>query len=134
MTKLLILGILFSTAVNVEVVAKPLILGISVLTSFIFVLRIVLVAKLLISGILSSVFFILALYSVFVTTSVFTTLLSLIKSTRTGANWSISNLSTLLFSLIKLVGKFLIYWYLIYLLSKLEVSTCEIFLTSVFAA
>ena len=50
---MLILGILFSKAVNTEVVAKPLILGSSVLTSFIFVLRIALVAKLVISGILS---------------------------------------------------------------------------------
>ena len=62
MTKLLIKGILFSTAVNAKVVAKPVILGISFLTSFIFVLRIVLLAKLLISGILSSIFFILVLY------------------------------------------------------------------------
>ena len=54
------LGILFSTDVNAEVVAKLLILGISFLTSFIIVLRIFLVAKLLISGILSSIFFILA--------------------------------------------------------------------------
>ena len=45
-------GILFSKAVNAEVVAKPLIFSISVLTSFIFELRIVLVAKLAISGIL----------------------------------------------------------------------------------
>ena len=51
LTRLLTLGILLSTAVNAEVVDKLVILGISVLTSFIFVLRIVLVAKLLISGI-----------------------------------------------------------------------------------
>ena len=56
------LGILFPAVVNAEAVAKPLILGISILASFIFILRIVLVAKLLISGILSSIFFILALY------------------------------------------------------------------------
>ena len=91
---MLTFGILFSTAVNAEVVAKPLILGISVLTSFIFVLRIVLVAKLLISGILSSIFFILASYSVFLTTSFLTTLFSLLKSTGTSANLSILNLST----------------------------------------
>ena len=48
LTTLLILGILFLTAVNAEVVAKQLIFGISFLTSFIFVLRIVSVAKLLI--------------------------------------------------------------------------------------
>ena len=63
--------------------AKPLILGISALTSFIFVLRIVLVAKLVILGILSSIFLILTLYSVFLTTSFFTTLLSLVKLTGT---------------------------------------------------
>ena len=62
LTKLLILGILFSTAVNAEVVAKPVILGVSFL---IFVLRLLLVAKLLISGILSSIYFKLASYSVF---------------------------------------------------------------------
>ena len=102
---MLTFGILLSTTVNAKVVAKPLILGISVLTSFIFVLKIVLVAKLVISGILSSIFFILALYSVFLTTSFFTTLLSLLKSTGTGASLSISNLPTLLFTLLKLVGK-----------------------------
>ena len=96
LTKLLTLGILFSTAVNAEVVAKPLILRISFLTSFIFVLRIGLVAKLLVSGILSSIFFSLALYSVFLTTSFLTTLLNLLKSKGTG-----TNLSTLLFKLLK---------------------------------
>ena len=43
---------LFSTAVNAEVIAKPVILVISFLTSFIFVLRIVFVAKLLILRVL----------------------------------------------------------------------------------
>ena len=52
-TKLLTLGILFSTALGA-------ILGISSLTSLTLVLRVVLVAKLEISGILSSIFFILA--------------------------------------------------------------------------
>ena len=125
--------------------AKPLILGISALTSFIFVLRIVLVAKLVISGILSSIFLILALYSVFLTTSFFTTLLSLLKSAATGANLSISILSTLLFKLFKLVGK--LYNLLIFNLStfvfklakldfsaKLEAPICEIFLISTFVA
>ena len=65
MTRLLILGILFSTVVDAEVVAKPVILGISFVTSFIFILRLVLVAKLLIFGILSSIVFILTSYSVF---------------------------------------------------------------------
>ena len=87
MTKLLVSGILFSTAVNAEVVAKPVILGISFLTSFIFVLRLLLVAKLLIPGILSSIFFILALYSVFLKTSLLTKLHNLLKSAGMGTNY-----------------------------------------------
>ena len=59
------------------------------------------------SGILSSIFFILALYTSFLTTSFFTTLLSLHKSTGTGTNLSTFNLSILLFKLLKLAGKFL---------------------------
>ena len=51
-------------------------------------------------------FFILALYTSFLTTSVFTTSLSLLKSTGTGTNLSTSNLSTLLFKLIKPLGTF----------------------------
>ena len=78
MTKLLTLGILFSTAVRALVVAKLVILGISPLTSFILALRVVLVAKLVISGILSSIFFILALYTSFLTTSFFTTSFNLL--------------------------------------------------------
>ena len=78
-------------------------LGISPLTSFILALREALVAKLVISGILSSIFFILVLYTSFLTTSVFTTSLTLLKLTGTGANLSTSNLSTLLFKLLKLV-------------------------------
>ena len=62
LTKLLTLGILFSTAVRALGVAKLVILGILLLTSFILALREALVAKLVISGILSSIFFILALY------------------------------------------------------------------------
>ena len=105
MTRLLIFGILFSTTVNAKVVAKSLILGISVLTSSIFILRIVLVAKLLISGILSLIFFILALSSVFSTTSFLITLLRLLKSTGIGVRPAKFDFN-----------------------AKLEVSTCEIFL------
>ena len=83
-------GILFSTAARAVLVAKLVILGISALTSFILVLRIVLVAKLVISGILSSIFLILALYSVFLTTSFFTTLLSLLKSTGVISHFTMS--------------------------------------------
>ena len=80
LTKLLTLGILYSTAVRALIVAKLVVLGISPftsfilplrevlvaklvilrispLTSFISALRVVLVAKLVISGILSSIFF-----------------------------------------------------------------------------
>ena len=60
-------------------------------------------------------------YSVFLTTSFFTTSLSLLKSTGTGTNLSISNLSTSVFKLAKFVFN-----------TKLDVSTCEIFLISVF--
>ena len=65
--KLLILGILLLTSfiltLRSVVIAKLVILGISFLTSFILALRVVLVAKLVISGILSSIFLILALYT-----------------------------------------------------------------------
>ena len=118
MTKLLTLGILFSTAVNAEVVARLLMLGISALTSFFLVLRIVLVTKLVISNISSSILLILELFSVFLTTSFYTTLLSLLKSIGTGANLSISDFN-LLYKLLKLVVNFLIYQYLIYLLQFL---------------
>ena len=57
-------------------------------------------------------------YTSFLTTSFFTTWLSLLKSTGTGANLSIFDLSTSVFKLAKFV-----------LNAKLEVSTCEIFLT-----
>ena len=66
LTKLLTLGILFSTAVRaVVVVAKLVILGIFLLNSFILALRVVLVATLVISGILSSIFLVLALHTSF---------------------------------------------------------------------
>ena len=104
MTKFLTLGILFSTAVIVVVVAKLVLRGISTLTLFILALRAVLVAKLVISGILSSIFLILTLYRVFLTTSFFTTLLSSIKSTVVVSNFPIPNLPTLLFKLFILVG------------------------------
>ena len=112
---------MFPTAVNAEIVARPIMLAVSFLTSFIFVLRLLLVAKLLISGILSSMFFILASYSVFSTTSLLTTLLNLLKSTGTGANLSISSLSTSVFKLATFVFN-----------AKLEVSMCVIFLMSSF--
>ena len=96
--KLVKLGILpltpFVVTLRAVVIAKLLILGISSLTSFILVLRVVIVDKMVISGILSSAFFILALY----------TSLSLLISTGAGTNLSTSNLSSLLFKLLKLFG------------------------------
>ena len=56
-------------------------------------------------------------------TSFLTTLHNLLKSVGTGANLSMSNLSTSVFKLAKFVFN-----------AKLEVSTCEIFLISVFVA
>ena len=61
MTKLLTLGIFFSTALRETLVAKLVIVGISLLTSFILVLRETLVADLVKSGILSSIFVISAI-------------------------------------------------------------------------
>ena len=60
-------------------------------------------------------------YTVFLTTSFFTTLLSLLKSVGTGANLSISNLSTSVSKVAKFVFN-----------AKLEASTCGIFLISDF--
>ena len=58
LTKLLTLGILFSTALREVLVAKLVILGISPVTLIALTLRVVLLAKLAISGILSSIFLI----------------------------------------------------------------------------
>ena len=60
---------------------------------------------------------------ILLTTSFFTTWLGLLKSTGTGTNLSISNLSTSAFKLTKFVFN-----------AKLELSTCEIFLISAFVA
>ena len=68
-TKLLILGILSSTAVRAVVVPKLVVLGALVLTSVILALREALVAKLVITGILSSMLLIIALYTSFLTAS-----------------------------------------------------------------
>ena len=106
MTKLLILCILFSTAVRALVVAKLVMLGISPLTLFILALREALIANLVISGIFSPIFLILALYASFLTISTFTASLGLLKSTETGTNLSISHLSTVLFKFPKLGGTF----------------------------
>ena len=62
-------------------------------------------------------------YTSFLTTSFFTISLSLLKSTGTGFNLSISNLLTSVFKLAKFVFN-----------AKLEVSTSEFFLMSAFVA
>ena len=114
MTKLLILGISFSTAVNTAFIAKPLTLGILPSISVILALQSVFLTRSLVSGtlfinsvlavsylvfekhLLVSILFTLAInlsYTVFLRTSFFTTSLSLLKSTGTGTNLSISNLS-----------------------------------------
>ena len=62
-------------------------------------------------------------YTAFLTTSFFTTSLNLLKSTGTGANLSMSNLSTSVFRLAKFVFS-----------AKFEVSTCVTFFRSVFVA
>ena len=127
-TKLLTLSISFPTAVNAELVAKPVILGILFSISVILTFKSVFLASSLVSGIylyaslifftksdlsVSSVVFktnvvsMLATfatnfsYTVFLTTSFFTTLLSFAKSLGTGVNLSISNLSTSVFKLAK---------------------------------
>ena len=114
--KLVILGILFVTPFILElravVVAMLLILGIYFLTSFILALRVILVAKLVISGVLSSIFLILALYKSFLTTSV-----------GTFFSLSMSNLSTLDFKLAKST-----------FLANLDVSTPVAFFKSAFVA
>ena len=76
MTKLLTLGILFSTAVRVVVAAKLVIFGILFLTSFILVLRAVVVAKLVILAISLSTSFILALREALVAKLVISVMLS----------------------------------------------------------
>ena len=134
------LGFLFSTIVNAVFVAKLLTSGILPSISLILESQSVFLARPLVSGILFSnsdlsvsylvfktnplvsILFTLLTnlsYTSFLTTLFFTTSLSLLKSTGTGANLSISNLSTSVFKLAKFVFN-----------AKLEVSTCEIFVMS----
>ena len=116
--KLVILGILFLNsfilASREVVVAKLMILDILLLTSFILPLRVVLVAKLVISGILSSIFLILELYTSFLTLF-FTTILSLLTSKGIGTNLSASNYLLYFSDCLNYLVHFFIYRYLIYL-------------------
>ena len=138
LTRLLTSGILFSTKVNAVFVARLLRSGIF----FSIVVNAAFVTRLIVSGIffsnsnlsasyfvfdinllVSTLFTLLAwlLYSVFLTTSLLTTLLNLLKSAGTGANLSISNLSTSVFKLATFAFN-----------AKVEVSTCVKFLISSF--
>ena len=112
--KLVILGILFLTSFilalkAVVIVAKLVILGISFLASFILAVRVVLVAS-LVSGISSSIFVVLALYTSFLTISFL--LHHLVYLNQQKQVLSYQHLVYLLFKLVKLVGTF---FYLTYL-------------------
>ena len=74
LSKLLTLGILFSTVVRAVVVTKSVILGILFSNSFILALRVVLVATLVISGI-----FYLSIIYIFFNKTIFTASLNLLK-------------------------------------------------------
>ena len=143
-TKLLILGILFSTAVNAAFVAKPLILGILPSISVILALQSVFLTRPLVSGtffsnsvlcvsylvfktnaLVSMLFALATIFHIqfFLTTSFFTTSLNLPKSTETGTNSSIFNLSNSIFKLAKFDFN-----------AINELSICEISLIYVFVA
>ena len=145
LTKPLTFGISFSTAVNPELVAKPLMLGILFSISVILALKSAFLTKLLVSGIIYSASLILfsrfhlsvsyvdfitnpvvsilftfvtnLLHSVFLTTSFFTTLLNLAKSSGTGVHFAMTNLSYSVFKLARFVFD-----------AKLLTSTCVTFL------
>ena len=137
LTKLLILGILFSAVVNTAFAAKGLILDILPSIPVILVLQSVFLTRPLVSGFffsnsdlsvsylvfktnaLVAILFALTTdlsYTVFLTTSFFTTSFSLLKPTGTDANLSISNLSISVFKQAKFDFN-----------PKREVSTCETF-------
>ena len=135
LTKLLTLGILFSAAVNAVFVAKLLTSEIlfSNSVSFAFLTRSLTLGIFFYNSVLSvwylvfntkslvSMLFTFATslsYTAFLTTSFFTISLSLLKSTETGANLSMSNLSTSIFRLANFVFT----------------STCLTFFKSVFVA
>ena len=71
LTKLLTLGILFSTALKAVVVAKLVILGILFLTSFILALRVALAAKLVISLFIYNIFDLSIIYTFFFDKNIF---------------------------------------------------------------
>ena len=99
--RLLVSGILFSTVGNAAFVTKLLISG-NLFSNFVLsVSYLVFKINLLVS--ILSTFATNLLYTAFLTTSFFTTLLNLLRSVGTETNFSISNLSTSVFELDKLV-------------------------------
>ena len=77
LTKLLTFAVLFSTAVNAEVVAKPLILGVLPSISVILALKSVFLMRPLVSGILFLIFDLFASYLLFKPSLLVSTLLTL---------------------------------------------------------
>ena len=114
LTKLLALGILFSTAVRAVVVAKLVILGILFFKPYFSIKSSISSYVCNIRYFIFNTFYLSILY-IFLTTSFFAASISLLKSTGEGANLSTSSLSTLFFKLLKLAGTFSIYQCLIYL-------------------
>ena len=122
LTKLLILGILFSNAFNAAFLAKPLVLGIfyfyfsnsciivCFFNKYSSIMNFFLNSDFSVSYLgfrtnaLASILFTLATnlsHTAFLATSFFTTLLSLLKSTGTGTNFSLQNLYISAFKLAK---------------------------------
>ena len=144
LTKLLILGILFSNAFNAAFLAKPLVLGIfyfyfsnsciivCFFNKYSSIMNFFLNSDFSVSYLgfrtnaLASILFTLATnlsYTAFLATSFLTASLNFLKSNRTGTNFSMSNLSASVFKLAKFVFS-----------PKLEVSMCFTFLRLVFVA
>ena len=125
MTKLLTSGILFSTAANLFLVTRSLCFFVSLIFNFIFFSA----SKVSLSCAAFKTNFVVSMLStfvtnlslsVFLTTSFFTTLLNFAKSLGTGANLSISSLSTSVVRLAKFDFS-----------AKLLISTRDIFFKSV---
>ena len=114
-TKLLTSGILFSNSLSFAFLTKSVTSGILFSNSDLSASCLVFKTNLLVSMLFT--FATNLSYKVFLTASFFTTSLSLLKSTGTGTNFSMSNLSTSAFKLARFVFN-----------AKLELSTSEIFL------
>ena len=98
LTRLLVLGILFSTAVNAAVVAKRKYMYLAFYFSD---FSIIFFKSTKINNFFLSVSLIFFLDLIFLTNSLFTTLLSLLKPTGAVSNFFVSNLSASVFKLAK---------------------------------